>query len=657
MPMLPWGQYKPDTSDYEATDQVHNILNVVPRADGYGPWPALTTITSSLPSACRGAVYALNPDGSVSIIAGTSNGLYILNNTTFTWTPVMRSSNCTITNASPGVVSLTNTFVANEPVVFEAGSGTLPTQITAGTVYYVSATSLSGSSFKVSTSPNGTPINTSGGSGTVNVTNHYASLGSSAQWQFAQTGSLLFATQVNEPLQVFTLQSSSNFSNSLGSPPQAAYISVVGQFLVLSGILSFPYRIQWSGLGDFNSSTSWTVGTNSSDFQDFTDGGLVRGVAGGEFGTIFQDQAIRWMNYVQGVVVFQIQRVTQDQGLLAPYSIIRAGSSVYYCSSKGFFRSDPGTFPVQIGRERVDRSFISDLDGTNLQLFIGCADPKTSYIYWAYKSTAGATGLFDKILGYDPVLDKFFPLSVSGEYLLGANQPSITLESLDAIAPTPLTVTAMANNGSGNTRLTFTAESNANFSIAGQNSIVVYNATGTTGANGTFLFQSGTGNPSAGFFTIVDSTHVDLGVSFVATGTAAVGGSIDAMLLSLDTYVTTVRPLISAFDSTASLGFFTGPNLEATMEGGEQGTDGERIMITGFRPITDAPSVFGALSYRETQQQTPTELTEVAINSRTGRCDMRASTRYSRYKVRIPSGTTWSFCAGVEPEVDQDGAT
>ena len=68
----------------------------------------------------------------------------------------------------------------------------------------------------------------------------YSALSSSAQWQFAQTGNLVFATQANAPLQVFDLTSSTAFVNALGSPPQAAYISVVGRFLVLSGCCRRP---------------------------------------------------------------------------------------------------------------------------------------------------------------------------------------------------------------------------------------------------------------------------------------------------------------------------------------------------------------------------------------------------------------------------------
>ena len=562
MPLLQFGQYKPDVADYE-TDATKNILNIIPRGDGYGPFPSFAAATQALPSTCRGAFYALKSDGSVQVFAGTSQMLYRLNNTDLSWVPVSRLANCTISNASPGVVTYTNTFAANDPVVFAAGSGTLPSQIVAGTVYYVKTPGAS--SFTVSATAGGTAINTSGGSGTVKITGQYAALSADANWQFVQFGSLVKATQKNEVLQTFNLASDVQFSDNSGSPPQASYISVVGRFLVLSGLLSNPFRIHWSALND---TTGWTSGTSSSDFQDFPDGGIVRGVAGGEFGIIFQDQAIRRMSYIPGSpIIFQIDRITQDEGLFAPYSTIPAGSTTYYYSNKGFKKIVAGGLPEQIGRERVDRTFFSDLDRANLQLFQGAADPRGTFIFWAYKSGAGSTGLFDKILGYDTALDRFFPISSSGEYLLGISQAGITLENLDSIS-----------------------------------------------------------------------------------------SSIDALTLTLDAYATSVQPQIAAFNSLHKQGFFTGDNLEATLETGEQGTDENTVTVRGFRPITDASSVYGRISHRMTQALTYTSDAEVAISSRTGRIDPQMrDTRYTRMKVRIPAATTWTFCSGIVPDIEATG--
>ncbi len=487
MPLLQWGPWKPDITDFEGSS-AHTILNVYPRGDGYGPFPSFAAFSQALAATCRGAFYALKSDGSVITFAGTSTKLYQMSNTTFAWTDA------------------------------SLGSST------------------------------------------------YTALSANAQWQFAQFGNLIFATQANANLQVFDLSSSTNFADCAGSPPKAAYISVVGRFLVLSGLATTPYRIQWSGL---NATTTWTSGTNSSDFQDLADGGLVRGVAGGEAGIIFQDQAIRRMSYIPGSpLIFQIDRITQDKGLYAPYSIVKAGEKIFFFAGQGFHKIEPGGVPEQIGREKVDRTFLTDLDRGNLQLFIGAADPRSTKIYWAYRSVnPGITaGLYDKILGYDYLLEQFFTLSVSGEYLLGISQTGLTLESLDTIS-----------------------------------------------------------------------------------------SSIDAMTLSLDAYATAVQPEIAQFSSSHILGFFRGANLEATLESAEQGTDENRLTVKGFRSITDAATHYGSLSYRDTPSALSTSGTEVLVNSRTGRCDMMRDARYTRFKVRVPAGTVWTYNAGVMPDVTTNG--
>ena len=232
--ILTFGSYEPDKSSYKGASS-QTIQNVVPRADGYGPFQDFTPFTSALAAPCRGFFYARKTDGTVAVFAGTSSKLYRLNNTDFTWV-----------DASAG-----------------------------------------------------------GGS--------YTALPTSDHWQFAQFGNLVIAVQANVVPQVFDLTSSSAFATLGGSPPQASYIAIVGRFVVLSGLLSTPYRIQWSGL---NGVTTWTPGSSSSDFQDLPDGGAVRGVAGGEYGVIFQETAMRRMVFVPGSpVIFNIERITEDKGL------------------------------------------------------------------------------------------------------------------------------------------------------------------------------------------------------------------------------------------------------------------------------------------------------------------------------------------------------
>ena len=353
MPLIPFGEYRPDVSDYAQafTDQVNNVL---PRGDGYGPSSAFAAYSAGLPGTCRGFFKAIKTDGSVAIFAATASKLFQLNNTSQAWTDVSKA----------------------------------------------------------------------GGS--------YSSVSSTDQWQFVQYINFVIAVQANTAPQYFDLTSSTAFADLAGSPPQARYVSVVGSFVVLSGLPNNPYRVQWSALGD---PTGWTAGVSSASFQDLPDGGIVRGVAGGEYGNIFQDTAIRRLVYAPGSpVIFQIERISDDRGLYAPYSLIRSGDRIFFLAAQGFMTMSPSGYPAPIGKERVDRTFKADVDTGNLQLVLGASDPRYSRVFWAYKSGNGAAGLFDKLLCYDYALDRWSPIALSGEYLGSLSQPGLTLENLDSIS-------------------------------------------------------------------------------------------------------------------------------------------------------------------------------------------------------------------------------
>lgn len=380
---MPFGEFKPDVSDYEGAHS-GDVLNAVPRGDGYGPFPDLTAYTSALPGRCRGYFYARKADGSIQIFAGTSTKLFTLNPTTLVWQNISKTSRTAgLALALDGVSEL---LLAN---------GTDRLLLTTGTT--------------------GTS---------------YSALSATANWQFAQFNNFVLATQVNSPLQVYDLTSSTLFADLAGSPPQAAYISIVNRFVVLSGLASpNVYRVQWSGL---NATTTWSAGVNQSDYQDLPDGGIVRGVAGGEAGVIFQDASIRALTYAPGSpYIFGISRISQDDGLFAPGSLIAAQDRVFFCSPQGFKMLIPGGYPTPIGKEKVDRTFFADVDAANVQLLIGVADPKNTRVYWAYKSVNGQVGQFDKILCYDWMLERWVKITKSGEYISTLSRPGITLESVD----------------------------------------------------------------------------------------------------------------------------------------------------------------------------------------------------------------------------------
>lgn len=472
----------------------------------------------------------------------------------------------------------------------------------------------------------------------------YAGLVADANWEFVQFNDMVIAVQVNTVPQKFVLASSGAFVDLGGSPPQAGRAAIVNRFVVLTALLSASKRIQWC---DLDAPETWAAGTGLADFQDLPDGGRTHACSGGDmYGVIFQDETIRSMTYAPGsAVTFQITRISKQDTLYARYSVVEANGRVFFLSAQGFKMIEAGGVPKTIGKERINRTFFADVDTANLQLILGVADPQSTRVFFTYKSMQGQAGLFDKVLCYDWHLDRWSLIPLVGEFMAALARPGLTLEQLDSIAPTPLNVTGVANNGAGLIRLTLNALSNANFNIVGQNFIVVYDVTGTVEANGTWQF------------IVIDATHIDLvGSAFVNayTGGGHIGGSLDALPFSLDSISTAALAALSAFTSDHKCGFFTGPFMEAVMETAEEDLEGLLAEVNGIRPLTDASGILCSIGMRMTAQAVVGYSIETALEV-DGMCPALVETRYARVKARVPAAAEWSYALGVQPEAGVAG--
>jgi hypothetical protein len=466
----------------------------------------------------------------------------------------------------------------------------------------------------------------------------YATLGAAANWSFAQFNGVVIATQANDVVQAYTLGVSSAFADLAGSPPNAAHVAVINRFLVLSGLASNPRRVQWSGL---NAITTWTSGTTYSDYQDLPDGGNAKCVVGGEFGIIVQDSAFRRMVFSPGSdIVFQIDRIAKDIGTLAPWSVVDAGGLVFALTAKGFVKFSADGSMTPIGKERVNETFLATYDATSPQLVVGVANPESNVVMWVYKAAGYSGSGFNKALAYDHILDRWSPLEFEGEFIASLAKPGITLEGLGLIGST--TISGAANNGSGLIRLTVTSTTGWTTGDIKD----VASVGGVTNANGTWTI------------TVIDATHIDLqGSTFAGVYTSGgyVAGSIDDLTISFDDISTATLSNMAAFNTSHQLCYFTGDNMEATLESAEQSGISKRLFVRGLYPITDATAAYCSVAKRESLAVSPTYTTETALNGQ-GFCPARASTRHARAQLRIPSGTTWSYANGVEPDFTHEGA-
>ena len=480
----------------------------------------------------------------------------------------------------------------------------------------------------------------------------YSDLIATNNWRFAQFNELVIAVQINTAPQKYTLNLGGVFADLGGSPPQASHIAIVNRFVMLTGLLAYPRRAHWS---DLDAPETWTAGVGLSDFQDFPDGGIVHAVSGGDaYGVVFQDEAIRSLTYAPGnPAVFQIVRISTQDTLDYQYSVINAGTRTFFHSAQGFKVILAGGEPQSIGKEYVDSYFAGDVDASQPQLVQGAADPQGTRVYWAYKSLQGDTGLFDKILCFDwSIKDRPWSLiPMSGQYLAYLAKPGLTLEALDAIAPGGLTVLGAAASpggafGAGKVRLTLDAVSNAFFTIAGQNIIVVQGIVGTTEANGSWLGTQ---------ISVVDATHVDINVAFANAWVSGgrIGGSLDALPFSLDSISTSAIAQLSAVGPTGLLGFYSGSNVEAILETAQEDTQ-ELEFISGLAPMTDSPDAMCSIGYRMTQSSAISYTAETQVTAN-GSCPQLNEARFSKVRLRIPAGSTWRYARGIRPDAQQAG--
>jgi len=480
----------------------------------------------------------------------------------------------------------------------------------------------------------------------------YGDLVASDNWRFAQFNELVIAVQINTVPQKYTLNVGGAFADLGGSPPQAAHIAIVNRFVLLTGLLANPRRAHWS---DLDAPETWTAGIGLCDFQDLPDGGVVHACSGGDaYGVVFQDEAIRSLTYAPGSpAVFQIVRISTQDTLDFQYSVVNAGTRTFFHSAQGFKVIVAGGEPAPIGKEYVDTFFAGDVDASQPQLMQGASDPQGTRVFWAYKSQAGNAGLFDKMLCFDWSIKErpWSLIPMSGQYLGYLAKPGLTLEGLDAIAPTPLNVLGAAATpggsvfGAGKVRLTLNAIGNANFNIGGQNSITVYGILGTVEANGTWLS-----------FAVVDATHIDINVAFVNAYVSGghIGGSLDALPFSLDSISTAAVAALAAVGPASTLGFFTGENIEAILETAEEDDPGPYLFIAGVAPITDSPDALISVGYRMRPQNIVAYTDETQVNQ-SGICPQIIEAQYAKARLRIPAGSVWKYARAVIPDVQPAG--
>lgn len=126
--------------------------------------------------------------------------------------------------------------------------------------------------------------------------------------------------------------------------------------------------------------------------------------------------------------------------------------------------------------------------------------------------------------------------------------------------------------------------------------------------------------------------------------------SLDAMTGSLDDRALVSGALgLGLFDSAHRLNFFTGQNMEATVDTAEfQPFAPRRSFLGSLRPIVDGGTLGVKLGTRDLQTGSVAYGAESAVNATTGEAHFRQSGRYMRARLRIAAGSSWALASGIE---------
>jgi len=259
---------------------------------------------------------------------------------------------------------------------------------------------------------------------------------SGEKWEMVQWGNTVIATNFTDELQTITL-GGANFAALATSTekPNARHIAVVGEFVVIGNIIDStgtrPQAVRWCAIGD---PTDWDDSASTqADSQDLREYGPVTRIIGGEYGLVFQENAITRMTYVGPPAIFQIDVIETNRGTRYPGSVVKVGALVYYWGEDAFYVCD-GNSSRQISTPGLSRTVKDALNSSNTGGFYAALDPVESVIYWAYPGAASTDEATD-LIAYHYTADKWSTVTASGmDGLMTYRSPGYTLEGLDAIS-------------------------------------------------------------------------------------------------------------------------------------------------------------------------------------------------------------------------------
>lgn len=400
MVTLPFPPYEPDKNN-QNMGALSVVLNVVPRADGFGPLPAIvptpaiymylcwddvvskiqwdngdnivialdwSDITGfiKLPSACIGFYACRKKDGTEVMFAGTETALFKFNYTQAVWDDVSST-----------------TYAAD------------------------------------------------------------------VRWSFAKKGSIVYCQNGFDTEQQFDVETDTVFSDN-PTAPICRYLRMIGPFLFRAYIVSWaaesiglePSMIMCASL--LSAADNVPYNLNYCDYQSVESGDEIMGVmpmSGGAH--VWTKGGLVPLTLEIGDYTFALGEEDRTRGTSAPYSLCSFGQDRYIVyGDDGFLLYQGSMTPIPIGQDRVNTTFLGNIDQDTFADVLAMDDPENAVIWISYTNTDGDR----RMLGYQRNINQFtasdieveasfvtrtFVYTGSDPPILVANQPRFTVFDRD----------------------------------------------------------------------------------------------------------------------------------------------------------------------------------------------------------------------------------
>jgi hypothetical protein len=265
----------------------------------------------------------------------------------------------------------------------------------------------------------------------VSKTGGYTPNASNDRFRFTQFGNAIIGTNNSDPIQSFTLGTSTAFADLAAGAPICKFLTVVRDFVVTAFTTEsstvYPARVRWSGIND---ETTWgSSQVTQADFQDIPDGGQIVGIRGGEFGLVLMEKGISRMSYIGTPFIFQFDNISRGKGCIAAGSIAQVQGVTFFLSDDGFYMCD-GQNVTAIGSEKVDRWFFSNADESGFDSMSAAVDPVRKLVIWNFKTTFAQR----QLIIYNFNTKKWTYGDAGTDFISDASTSATTLEGLDSIS-------------------------------------------------------------------------------------------------------------------------------------------------------------------------------------------------------------------------------